>query len=750
MAVLLAATARTARAQDLTCGAGDVEVMKLTFEGNHAFASSVLGDGIVTEPSSFLRRTIRFLGKRRCLDRQAFPLDRLRLIIWYHNHGYASVTVDTVVTPIGAGKVGVRFSIHEGEPTIVDSLSITGLDSVPERAAIEKGLPERQGKPFDKYANDTTVLLLTQRLHNGGYPDAEVFPGYDTHPSTRRASVLFAVTTGARMRLGDVIVKVDPRKDAPREMNDAAVRRVASLHEGTLYSQQDLERAKRALYQTDAFARVTVTPDSARTPGDTTVPVTLALVEGYKRQANAGVGYGTLDCLRATADYTDHSLGSGVSRLDLHARLSKIGVGEPLTGLGWLCPIAQSDLYSKDLNYYMGATVSRPAILRGVVPSYSLYSERRSEFDAYLRTTPVGGNLTLSRPLGRLNEAFSYSVEYGRTQAQPALLCAVFNACEAADQVSVQRLQRLAVASFSVEANNSDNPVNPRHGTVLRFEFRTAGAYTGSDPSLHFNKLLADGSVYVPAGPDVVLAARVRLGAVLGSSFGFDNSALFIPQQERLFAGGQTTVRGFQQNELGPAVYIPAAYDTVRASGTRCLTPCASLTNPADTVYFRASDTVTSQRTIPTGGNALAVLMLEARIHSPFLPEMLEWALFLDGGAVWNVGKPGQSIGFNSLQWTPGFGVRVHTGFGALRVDIAYNPYQQPAGAAYYDTPVAAGGALFCVSPSNTLRVTQNIVSGVVQPPLQVAGTCPGSFQPPLQASWFRRLAFVLTLGEAF
>ena len=745
-AVLLAVAARTSRAQDLTCGPGDVEVMKLTFQGNHAFASGVLGDGIVTAPSGFLRRTIR-IGPRHCLDRKEFPLDRLRLIIWYRNHGYALVTVDTVVTSAGPGKIAVRFSIHEGEPTIVDSLTITGLDSVPERAAIEKSLPARVGKPFDKYANDTTVLLLTQRLHNGGYPDAEVFPGYDTHPATHRANVSFAVTTGARMHLGTVSLKVDPRPGASRAVTDVAIRRVALLKEGDLYSQQELERAKRALYQTEAFTRVSVLPDSARTKGGSTLPVTLQLTEGYMHELHAGVGYGTLDCFRTTTDYTLFSLMGGATRLDLHGKLSKIGVGEPLTGLGSLCPVAQSDLYSKNLNYFTGATVSRPAVFIGVVPSFSLYSERRSEFDAFLRTTPVGGNVTLSRPAGRMTEAFSYSVEYGRTEAQPALLCAVFNACESADRESVQRLQRLAVASFSVSNDGTDNPVNPTHGYVVRFEFRTAGAYTGSDPSLHFNKVLVDGAVYMPAGPDIVLAARLRFGAVLGSSFGFSNSAVFIPQQERLFAGGQTTVRGFQQNELGPAVYVPTVFDTVQANGSHCDSAC--LTNPANTVYFRASNNIGGQRTIPTGGNALAVGMLEARIRSPILPDILTWALFVDAGAVWNAGTTGESVGLSSLRWTPGFGARFRTQVGVLRMDLAYNPYQHPSGAAYFDTPVAAGGALYCVSPNNTLRVTSVLVNGVgvVQ---QAAGACPGSYQPPLQSSWFRRLTFVLTLGEAF
>jgi outer membrane protein assembly factor BamA len=745
--LLLAVAARPSRAQDLSCNAGDVEVMRLTFQGNRAFAKGLLEDGIATEPSSFLRRRIGIFGARRCLDHQAFALDRVRLIVFYRNHGYASVTVDTIVTPMGKGKIGVRFSIHEGEPTIVDSLTITGLDSVPERAAIVKGLPAREGKPFDKYADDTTRELITQRLHNGGYPDAEVFIESSTQTASRLASVTFAVTTGARMHLGPLIVKVEPRPKAKRVVKDAAIRQVASLNDGDLYSQRELERAKQALYQTQAFSKVNINPDTLRVKGDTIIPVTADLTEGYMHETRAGVGYGTLDCFRATTDYTDYSVSGGATRLDLHGRISKIGVGAPFDGLGPLCHTAETDLYAKPLNYFTGATLSRPAIFKGILPSFSLYSELRSEFDAYLRTTPVGGNVTFSRPRGLVTESFAYSVEYGRTQAQPALLCAVFNACDSGDQSSVEQFQRLAVASFSIERNGSDNPVNPTRGSVLRLEFRTAGAYTGSGSALHFNKILADGSIYIPASRDVVLAARVRLGAVLGSNFGFSSSATFIPQQERLFAGGQTTVRGYQQNELGPAVYIPVRFDTLLANGDTAHSLVAG-----QTYNFRTSNNVGSQRTVPTGGNALAVGMLEARIRSPFLPTLLEWALFVDGGAVWNVGKPDESVGFNSLRWTPGFGVRVHTGFGALRVDIAYNPYQQPLGAAYYDSPIIVsnkpiGGALYCVSPNNSLPVTVAATNAV---PQQATGTCPGTFQPPLQSAWYRRFAFVLTLGEAF
>ena len=407
-----------------------------------------------------------------------------------------------------------------------------------------------------------------------------------------------------------------------------------------------------------------------------------------------------------------------------------------------MCPQAHSDVYSKHLNYYAGATVTQPPVFHAFIPSLALYSERRSEYNAYLRTTPVGGNLAFTRLLSQITQSISYTVEYGRTEAQPALLCAVFNACEEADRASFQRTQLLAVASVAWARETADNPIDPTNGSVLRFELRTAGAYTGSDPGLRFNKVLADAAIYRPLNGDVVLAARVRFGAVLGPDFSLSNSAAFVPPQERLFAGGPTTVRGFNQNELGPAVYIPTAYDTVRADGSRGGDPA----NPADTVYFRARPTSGSSRTVPTGGDALVVAMLEARIRSPLLPELVQFTAFVDAGAVWNRGGQGASPDATRLRMTPGVGVRVRTLFGMLRLDLAYNPYAHPAGAAYFDAPVAAGGRLFCVSPGNTLRVTST-PDGHVQ---QATGACASSFQPPGESSFLRRLTPSVSIGQAF
>ena len=738
---VLAAT--PAVAQDMTCHPGDEEVVGLRFSGNAAFTDAALAGGIATTPSSLMRRTLRIFGARRCLDRTQFALDALRLALFYRNHGYVAATVDTLVTPAGPDRVTIDFRITEETPVLISDLVIDGLDGVAARNQLLAGLATARGAPFDKYAMEESRDSLSRRLHNTGYPDAEVFVGYDTHVAAHTATVRFSVQPGRHAMVGPLRIEVKPREGAKRALGDAAVRRVAGIAEGDAYSEERLEQAKRALYQTQAYDQVSVRPDSVRGSADAgRLGVTVDLVEGYMHSSRPAIGYGTLDCFRATGDYTQYNFLGGAARLDVNSRVSKLGISEPWTGAASLCPQAKADPYSRDLNYYVGASASRPAVFREFAPSFTLYSERRSEYKAFLRTIPIGGTLAFARSLGRTSQSFGYSVEYGRTEAQPALLCAVFQQCEEADRDAFTRTQRLAVASVAFTRETGDSPVSPTRGSVLRVELRTAGMHTGSDRALQFNKALFDGAVYRPFRGDIVLAARLRVGAVVGSSLSFTNAALYVPPQERLFAGGPTTVRGFPQNQLGPAVYIASAYDTVRADGTAGGDP----SNAKDTVYFRTRTGTPGERTVPTGGNAMIVANVEARFRSPLLPDLLQWTAFTDVGEVWNRGSPGANLGFSALRWTPGAGIRVRTIIGFIRVDVAYNPYQRLAGAAYFDTPVQVGGALLCVSPGNTLRVT-TAPGGQAS---QAAGACPGSFLPPRESAFLRRLQPSISIGQAF
>jgi outer membrane protein insertion porin family/translocation and assembly module TamA len=646
---------------------------------------------------------------------------------------------------------------------MLQQLVIGGLGGVARRERFERNLPIQSGDRFDRVKIDMAMDTIASRLRNAGYPDASVENTYATRPTANGivADDSISVHPGPYTRIGAVTVHVDPMPGKKQQITDQSVRNIVGIDSGALYRERNLSEAQRALYETDAYAHVAVVLDTARavrvnrSPVDSVVrdsvvvPLAVGLVETPMHSARLGLGYGTLDCFRATSELDDYNFLGDARRLELRGRISKIGVGRPLDGASSLCPQARNDPYSTRLNYYLGATLKQPVFLGlHTVPTLTAFTSRVSEYNAYVRTTTIGGIASLTwAAQRRMPVTFSYKIDFGRTEAQPALFCAVFNLCTAEDRERVQENQRLGVASVALVRDWTNNPTTPTNGGALHLEWRHASALTFSDSSGRFNTLLGDLSGYIPFGDAVVLAVRLRGGRVFGNGF--------IPPQERMFAGGATTVRGYRQNELGSITYTAVSYDTVFAG-----------MNGADsTFYFRgAADSLSAaarnyRRAVPVGGSALVVGNVELRIRSPFLPEVLQFGLFADAGDVWNPGR-GDAFASFRLKITPGVQVAAITPIGPVRVSLGYNPYPRAAGPLYYESTAAAGGALPCVTPGNSILVRYqpddpSNPSGprhLEQDPLGTPENpgCPATYKPPKNSSFRSRLTLNLAIGQAF
>ena len=730
-----------AGAQDLSCGPGDTEVRGLDFTGNRSFADAELGNVIVTTPSAWARRFLDLpFSARRCLNEQEFANDRLRLILFYRRRGFPRVTVDTARYPSGRGGANVEFRIHEGPTTALRTLVLRGLDSIPDAAAVTADMPIAAGQRFDRTRIDAAIDLVTRRLRNDGYPAVIARNSFGTADSGLVAFDTLTIVPGTRTRFGGVRITVVPAHGNGQQISNRTVRRIVGIDSGALFKEQSLVDAQRVLYQTDAYTHVSIGLDSAagrRIGLDSIAPLDISLAENTMHAARLGGGYGTLDCFRATGELDDYNFLNGARHLTIDGRVSKIGIGSPLGGAANLCPQAKADPYSSQLNYYLGATLRQP-IFFGLrtVPTLTAYTSRVSEYKVYVRTTSIGGVATVQyQRWARTPVTFGYTMDFGRTESQPALFCAVFNLCTAEERDRVQRNQRLAVVNATVVHDASNDPIAPTAGSIARFEVRHASPLVLSDTGLQFNTVLGEISRYVPIGGGNVLAMHLRSGFVFGR--GFQTNTGFIPPQERLYGGGPSSVRGFAQNELGSDTYIAASYDTVT------VTDSGGHTN----TYFRYQGTGKPKRVVPVGGNSLVVGNLELRLRSPFLSDLLQFGLFVDAGDVWNRGD--NALGGYQIKVTPGVQVAALTPIGPVRVVVGYNPYRQSAGPLYYESTNDTG-ALPCVAPGNTLRVTADPTSTPSHPTLvQVAGTCSG-YRPPATASFSSRLTFGLAIGQAF
>ncbi len=734
----IAVPIRAAAAQDSSCDRGDREVRALRFTGNVEYPATTLAATVVTVPSSFAG--LPLIGVRRCLDPQEFARDVRRLETLYRRRGFPDVKVDTVVTTLRAGAIEIVFRIDEGQPMRVTSFSMRGAERDAAVQLAVRDFPMRVGGLFDRGALEAGRDTLLKRLRNVGWPQAEALLAYTTNVVTRTATVEVTVVPGTRARIGAISIEVDTTGVGARRITEATIRRTMALRSGDWYSVRAIIDAQRNLYQTDAFQRVDLRPDSLQPAGDSTVNLTAHLVEGDAWAARGGVGWATLDCFRMQGTLTDRDFLRYAQRLELTARISKIGIGAPLDGAPALCQgQARSDPYSRTLNYYTALTISQPVRARQTrVPTLTIFSSTLSEYRAFLRRAPIGGALSVTNPLQRrVPSTASYQVELGRTEAEPAFFCAVFNVCDEASRSFLQRNNRLAALEYSVVRERSNDPLRPTGGSTLRGGLRYASTWIGSDKSQQFTRGTGDATWYRAVGRGITLVGHFRAGFVVGGGT-TPSLGSFIPPQERLYAGGPTTVRGFRQNELGPAVYIVDGYRTVTEGGR---------------VFFRADSGSAQERVVPTGGNALLVANLELQAPSPLAPRLLQLAMFADAGRLWNRAGSSQVTSVTDdgapVKITPGLGVRIVSPFGTIRVDLGYNPYRLPAGAAYFNAPLQAGVApLYCVSPANALPVRAATRPGA--PAVQDAGPCPASFRPDRRAGLLGRLNPSIWIGQAF
>jgi outer membrane protein assembly complex protein YaeT len=627
-------------------------VGKVTFKGNEALDAALLSASIATTASSWLYRLLK-IGERNEFDETEFRRDVVRLQLLYRQHGFYEAKVDTTVDR-GGRLIKINFRIEEGPPIVVDTVVVTGIDSIRDSSSIANNVPLEKGDRFDRVLFDAAGDSISFAVRDRGYPFASIFRNFTVNRLTRLSSVQYDVLPGTHARIGEIVVQGNTK------ISEAVVRRALTIREGDEYRATALYNSQRALYRSELYryANVSIAPDSVVDHQDSLVRVRVQVAEADPFRARAGVGYGTIDCLRTSGSLTFLNFLGGARRLDVVGRVSKIGAGRPLDfGLrDWMCSELKKDRYSGDVNFLASATLSQPVgIVRGAIGSVQLFKERRSEFDVYLLTT-FGGALSMRFGVGRnrgIPTTLSYRLSNDQITAEDAQYCIYFNQCDPSVIADFRRPRRQGALSVSMVSQHVDSPVDPSNGQTLTVEATSAARFFGSQ--VVFHRLVTEGVAYRPWGRRVA-SARLRGGVIAqGTSRIGGVDTRYLPPSEAFYAGGPTTVRGFGRNEMGPVVYV---YNGVDPSG--------------DTLGLRSS---------PIGSSAIVLANIELRTPTPLLGGKLGVSAFVDGGQLW--GYDGTKYIGGGFKITPGLGIFIATPLGPMRLTAAYNAYGRPSGPLY-------------------------------------------------------------------
>ena len=681
-------------------------VRQLAFAGNRALDDYTLSTAIATSSSSWAARIwpIRALGfgEKRYFNALEFRRDVVRLLLLYRQSGYMSAVVDTTVRRTGRD-IFITFRIHEGDPVRVARLQLKGVAGILDTAALRRALPLHLGDPFNRFLLQASADTIVARLRNSGYPYADVLRNFDSEAGILRAEVELEALPGPRMRLGDV------RIEGLAEVDTATVRRLLTVRRGEWFRQNDLYRSQRDLYGMGVFRSANlVLVDSIPPPGgDSTVRVLVQVQEGSQHRVRFGLGYGSVECFRVQAGWAAHDFLGGARVLDLSGRLSKLGGGAPANtgGLNQLCNPFVSTWTLDTLNYTIGVTLRQPAFLnRAHTAAVGLFAERRSEFQVYTREA-VGANVEVTLNARRgvpVTVGYGYSV--GRTQAASAIYCSLFRVCTDSAQAFLRNRRPFGAVTVTAVRDRVNNALDPTEGSLVTATLLHASRAVGSRAPYEFNRGELEISRYHPIGRRTVFAWRVRGGTILPQDITLSGQPVgYVPPDQRFYAGGPNSVRGFGRNELGPRVYITA--DTTSLD--------TAATNRAGAKVFR------DVRAAPTGGNSAVVLNAELRFPSPIFAQRMRLGLFVDVGQVWERGEQLPSV--QGVRVTPGVGLRFATPLGPVRIDAAYNGY-----------PAEQGPLLFQTQTDSIVRIRANY--------------------PPLGAtkSFWQRLVLQFAVGQAF
>jgi outer membrane protein assembly complex protein YaeT len=574
-------------------------------EQPHGSLAGVEWDGVRALPISELEEVLstpprpawQIWNPLPSLDPGSLDGDLERVVALYREHGYYEATASYALEWNAAHDAAtLHVQVREGTPVLLESWHVdfsemTGGDQR-WSARLGNDLPLREGEIFTIERYGAAKRLLLDRLANEGFPDAIIAGGGDVDLDTQRATVRWQVQPGPRLRFGAV------RIEGLQDVSESLVREQLEIVEGERYSETEVQKSRQQVADLGLFRSITLTPDleGDEASGANERSFVLRVDERPLRSVRAGLGYGTEDRVRVQAGWTHRNFFGRADPLDVRARYSSLG----------------SDL---------SATLREPRVPDRRT-SLQIGAHLRNETLPAYDAVDVGGSVAVELPL-RLGWSWraGYNLDWTSVVKVPT----------EAERIEDDPQGRFLLSYFDlgVRRITTDDLLEPTRGTWFEVALEPSSRAIGSD--VDYLRGSVDARVFHPLGTGVVAAARALFGTI--DAFG-STSVSELPVTKLFYAGGSSTVRGYDYQRLGP----------------------------------------TNIEGEPVGGASLLVASLELRF--PILGD-LRGIVFTDAGQVsldaWDW-RPAD------LQYAVGPGLRYATPLGPIRLDVGF-PIDPPENA---------------------------------------------------------------------
>ncbi|HEY9092773.1 MAG TPA: BamA/TamA family outer membrane protein [Parasphingorhabdus sp.] len=515
--------------------------------------------------------------------------DQQLLIDILQGQGYYDATVNgSVELPEEEGaRVAVILTVSPGPRYNFGSIKFDAPPVIP-ADLIEKSFVPKIGEPIVAERVLAAEANIAVQLPQQGYPFAEIGQrDILLDPELITGDYTLPVTPGPRSSFGDIVTSGTTAFDADH------IDVLARFEKGDLYDSRKVDDLRQALVATGLFSLVSVKPQQTGEAAPDSTEYTTLMVDqeaGPPRTISGEAGYGTGQGLRVEGKWTHRNLFPPEGALIASGIAGTAEQGASLT-------FRRSNAGRRD------RTVDLALV--------ALHSDYEA-FEAF--TGGLSGRISYqSTPIWQKKLTYSLGFEILATNEKD------YN-FDAGSRES--RTYYVAALPSQVTFDKSNDLLNPTEGFRITAKL-SPEASLGSGTQLYGRGLL-EATGYYPAGDNLVLAGRARIGSIMGA-----DRELIAPSR-RFYAGGGGSVRGFGYQELGPK-------------------------DPDDR---------------PIGGRSLVEGAAEVRYRFG------NYGIvgFVDAGQVYTSSTPG----FDDLRFGVGVGGRFYTNFGPLRLDVATPINRQP------------------------------------------------------------------------
>ena len=599
------------------------KLTSVAIHGNRYFSTDTIRERMFLQPSSFRLRRGRFSDAFRRKDQET-------ITSLYRENGFRDVNVSSQVeTNYGgkSGQIGVTLTVSEGAQWIVSKVTLEGAPESDEPTLLGL-ITSSAGQPYSDVSIAADRAAIVNFYRSEGYLNAAVDVSPSPAAAPQQVLLTYRISPGEQRFVRDILFSGLKATRLSYVKNNLFMDSQGPL------SFTALRDSQRRLYDLGAFASVQA---AVQNPGGTEAYkyVLLDFDEGRRYALNVGVGAQIARIGGTTADLTAPAGSTGFSprvSIDLK-RLNQWGLNHTIA----LQTIASTIEKKAALSYLWPRFQNTEG--RSVTFT-ALYDDSRdvTTFSSQREEASIQVSQKLSKPTTIL---FRYA--YRRVTTNDVVIPAL---------LVPQLLQpvRLGIVSASLVQDRRDNSADAHRGIYNTLDVAVTSKVFGSQRS--FLRIVGRNATYYPLTRNITFARQTTFGAILpfATPAGLSDTDA-VPLPERLFGGGNVTMRGFPENQAGP-----------RDLGT-----------PAG-----PGGTATSPTGFPLGGNALFFNTFELRF--PLLGENINGVIFHDMGNVFqNLSSLSFRVSqrnlqdFNYMVHAVGFGIRYKTPVGPIRLDLAYS-----------------------------------------------------------------------------